>query len=162
MAPDRRQAADSGRGQAGRIAGSTPSIKNTRPCEVESRTEQLELVAGNDPPAMASNRRQGNRHMSPEGYRIGYVYISDDIGGHSIPSRKDSGSARGTVCRKSRLRCNRPFGLRGSLHLPSGDHLCPRVAINRVAVNKEGGLHPPNPCCAMLGEYRSFSMMEEV
>jgi hypothetical protein len=23
--------------------------------------------------------------MSPEGYRVGYVYISDDIGGHSIP-----------------------------------------------------------------------------
>src|SRR5256885_13094694 len=101
---------------------------------------------------MASNRRQGNRHVSPEGYRIGYVYISDDIGGHSIPPRKDSGSAGGTVCRKSRRRCNRPFDLRGSLHLHSGDHFCPRVAINRAAVNKEGGLYPPRP----------FSMMEEV
>jgi hypothetical protein len=39
------------------------------------------------------------------------------------------------------------------LHLPSGDHLCPRVAINRAAVNKEGGLHPPDACYSMLGEY---------
>jgi hypothetical protein len=61
-------------------------LDDDQPLRYRSAIEQLELVAaGDDPPAVASNSRQGNRHMSPEGYRVGYVYISDDIGGHSIP-----------------------------------------------------------------------------